>query len=49
MPTFIKENIAWLALTLLSLLLIIGGLEGAMGRVLACLLVPSQVVINTAS
>ena len=47
MPGFIKENLAWGVLTLLSVILIVGGLEGAMGRVLACLLVPSQVVLNT--
>ena len=41
-----KDWLAWLVLLLVSLLLIIAGFGGAMGKVLACIVAPSQVVMN---
>lgn len=39
-----QDRIAWLALIALAVILIIGGFQGAMGRLLACILAPSQIV-----
>lgn len=42
-----KDWIGWLALFILSIVLIITGFTGSVGRLLACILVPSQVVENS--
>lgn len=39
-----KDRLSWLALLAVSIVLIMGGFQGAMGRLLACLLVPAQIV-----
>ena len=45
----IKENLAWLALFLLAIVLIIAGFTGRVGALLACIFVPSQIVTNSGS
>lgn len=42
-----RDWLAFAALFILSIVLILGGLTGSMGRLLASLLVPSQIVENT--
>lgn len=41
-----KERGAWSLLGLLGLLFIIMGFQGSLGKILACILVPSAVTIN---
>lgn len=42
-----RDYISLAALFLLALILIIGGFGGSIGRLMACILVPSQVVENS--
>ena len=49
MSNSIKNAIAMAALFALAIALIMTGLTGSVGRLLACIVVPSQVVENTTS
>jgi len=41
-----KEKVSWSAMLLLSLLLIVIGFEGSLGKVLACVLTPTDILVN---
>ncbi len=40
----IKERVSWYFMLLFGVMLIVIGFQGSLGRMLACLLVPSQVI-----
>lgn len=39
-----KDKVAWTVLLVLSVILVVGGFQGAIGKLLACILVPAQIV-----
>jgi hypothetical protein len=41
-----REGLSWVILFVIALLLIIIGFEGSLGKILGCILTPSEVVIN---
>jgi len=41
-----KESVSWGLMMALALLLIIIGFQGSLGRVLACIFTPNQLVVS---
>ncbi len=42
----IKDRTIWYFMLLFGVMLIVIGVQGSLGRILACILVPSQVIIE---
>ncbi len=41
-----KQRVSWGIMFLLSIILIVSGFQGSVGKILACIFTPSEVTVN---
>ncbi len=41
-----KQRVSWGIMFLLSIVLLVAGFQGSLGKILACFFIPSEVIVN---